>query len=145
MRRHRYDHAFAVAGAEVLDGRVSGDTAGTVYDLRTRIFPYHRDVAHTHGMDLIMYEGGTHVVGVGPAMEDKELDQFFRALNYSAEMGAIYAHLISAWADVTHGPFTVFNDVGYPSKWGSWGLVRYLTDTNPRWETVLRFRSGEDE
>lgn len=142
---HRYDHAFAIAGAELLDGRVTGDTSGTVLDLANKIFPYHRDVARDHGMELIMYEGGTHVVGVGPVLDNEDLDRFFRALNYSEEMGVIYAHLLSSWANVTDGPFNVFNDVGYPSKWGSWGLLRHLSDTNPRSETVLQFRQGTDD
>ena len=30
------------------------------------------------------------------------------------------------------------------SKWGSWGLLRYLSDSNPRWDTVLRLREGPD-
>jgi len=145
VRTHQYDHAFALAGAELLNGRITGETAGTITDLATRIFPYHRDVAQDHGMQLIMYEGGTHVVGVGPVVDDKDLDMFFRALNYSEEMGAIYSHLLSAWARVTDGPFNVFNDVGYPSKSGSWGLVRHLGDTdNPRWNTVLRYRDGDN-
>ena len=144
VTRQQYDHAFALAGAELLDGRITGDTSGTVKDLATRIFPHHRDVARDHGMTLIMYEGGTHVVGIGPVLDDKELDTFFRAFNYSDEMGVIYSHLLTLWADVTDGHFNVFNDVSRLSKWGSWGLLRYLSDSNPRWDTVLSFREGPD-
>ena len=133
-----------LAGAELLDGRVTGETSGTVKDLSNRIFPHHRDVARDHGMTLIMYEGGTHVVGIGPVLDDKELDTFFRAFNYSAEMGIIYSHLLTSWAQVTDGHFNVFNDVSRLSKWGSWGLLRYLSDSNPRWDTVLSFREGPD-
>ena len=137
---HRYDHAFTLAGLELLDGRISGDPRASIADLMTRIFPHHRDVSAAHDLTLIMYEGGTHVVGVGPVVDDTELDMFFRALNYSDEMAAIYSHLISGWAAMTDGPFNVFNDVSRLSKWGSWGVLRHLGDSNPRWDTVVQFR-----
>ncbi len=144
VRAHRYDHAIALAGAELLDGRITGNTDGTVKNLAETIFPHHRAVAQQHGMQLIMYEGGTHVVGVGPVVDDADLDAFFQVLNYSDEMAIVYSHLLSSWSKMTDGHFNVYEDVSRLSKWGSWGLLRYLSDTNPRWDVVLQFREGRD-
>lgn len=33
--------------------------------------------------------------------------------------------------------FNTFVDVSKPSKWGSWGALRYLSDSNPRWDAVV--------
>lgn len=142
VERNRYANAFARAGAEMLDGRISGNPRGSVVDLMNRVLPHHRDVAAERGMDLIMYEGGTHVVGLGEMVNDVEQDLFFRAFNYSDEMGALYTHLIAGWAEITDGPFNIYNDVGAPSKWGSWGGLRHLSDQNPRWDAILQFRAG---
>ena len=142
VARHRYDHAFQLAGAELLDGRITGDPSDTVQDLLTRVLPYHAGVAADHGLSLMMYEGGTHVTGIGPVADQADLDTFFRAFNYSAEMGALYTHLIAGWADITQGPFAPFNDVYAPSRWGSWGGLRYLSDQNPRWDALIGMRDG---
>lgn len=141
---HRYDLAFALAGAEMLDGSISGNPENSIQDLVTRVLPYHREIADRYGMELIMYEGGTHIVGLGPVMDDTEIDAFFRAFNYSEEMGALYTHLLAGWAANTDGPFNIYNDVYRPLKWGSWGALRHLTDENPRWDAIQLFLKGPD-
>ncbi|WP_380218687.1 hypothetical protein [Jhaorihella thermophila] len=87
-----------------------------------------------------MYEGGTHVVGLGAVVEDKELTEFFIGLNYSAEMGELYRELIAGWYAAGGVLFNVFADVAKPGKWGSWGALRYLSDENPRWAAISAFR-----
>lgn len=139
---HRFDHAITLAQEELFDGRHSGDEANSVRDLMTRVLPYHRDVAAMYGLQLVMYEGGTHVVGHGALVDDPALDPFFRAFNYSDEMAVIYAHLLAGWAQITDGPFNIYNDVSRVTKWGSWGALRYLSDANPRWDMILQFRDG---
>jgi hypothetical protein len=42
------------------------------------------------------------------------------------------------WAALSDAPFTAFNDVESPSRWGSWGLLRHLADDNPRWRALAR-------
>ncbi|WP_235003699.1 hypothetical protein [Jhaorihella thermophila] len=140
VEAHRFDVAFALAAAEARDGLASDDPEGTLSDLLTRIFPYHAQVAERHGLDLVMYEGGTHVVGLGAVVEDKELTEFFIGLNYSAEMGELYRELIAGWYAAGGVLFNVFADVAKPGKWGSWGALRYLSDENPRWAAISAFR-----
>ncbi len=140
VEAHRFDVAFALAAAEARDGLASEDPEGTLSDLLTQIFPYHAQVAARHGLDLVMYEGGTHVVGLGPVVEDKELTEFFIRFNYSAEMGELYRELIAGWYAAGGALFNVFADVAKPGKWGSWGALRYLSDENPRWAAISAFR-----
>ncbi len=137
VARHRFDHAIAMAGQELLDGSVSGDTVGSVRALIDETLAHHAAVAREHGLGLVMYEGGTHVV-VSPAQHDEPLlSEFFTALNYSPEMGALYRELIAGWGNLTEAPFNAFEDVSKPTIWGSWGALRHLDDDNPRWQALL--------
>lgn len=136
----RYDHANAVAGQELNDGSVSANTRDTVTDLSDRVFPYHAAVAQAAGLDLIMYEGGSHVVGIGPQVDDERLTAFFHSFNYSAEMGVLYKRLIAGWRAAGGGMFNAYADIYNPTKWGSWGALRHLDDSNPRWDALVAAR-----
>ena len=134
--KHQYDVASVQAAAELSDGLVTGDSTDTLADLLGRVLPYHRAVAEQHGLDLIMYEGGSHVVGIGPMVEDALLTGFFTHFNYTPEMGTLYARLLSGWQDLGGSLFGAYADVAVPGKWGSWGALRSLSDSNPRWAAL---------
>ena len=135
---HRYDLALDRAVAELRNGSSTGAGEDTLEQLLTDTLPYQAAVAARYGLKLAMYEGGTHVVGYGPAVEDAELEAFFTALNYSEGMGGLYADLLAGWARVSDQPFNAFVDVYTPNKWGSWGALRHLWDDNPRWRALAR-------
>jgi hypothetical protein len=136
VERHRYDAASAQAAAELRDGLISGDASDTLSDLIERVLPYHARVARKHDLDLIMYEGGTHVVGIGPVVDDPEITDFFIHFNYTEEMGTLYRDLLNGWSEAGGSLFNVFVDVSAPGKWGSWGALRTLSDSNPRWDVI---------
>lgn len=136
---HRYDAAVAKAGAELRDGSLTGDAGSSVADLLGRMLPYQADVARAHGLELIMYEGGTHVVGLGNWPNDAELTAFFNHLNYTPEMAGLYGTLLAGWKDLGGTAFNAFVDMAGPSKWGSWGALRYPGDENPRWQVLADF------
>jgi Ca2+-binding RTX toxin-like protein len=52
-------------------------------------------------------------------------------------MGELYTQLWSAWSQVSDGPFMQFGDVAAPTKYGSWGLLSALGDSNPRAEALF--------
>ncbi|WP_386625760.1 hypothetical protein [Sulfitobacter geojensis] len=137
---HRFDHATALAERELTDGSVSGNAADTLQDLIGRVWPHHAQVARAQGLDLVMYEGGTHIVGIGGLVEDTALTAFMHHLNYSAEMGRLYAVLLNGWKAVGGQLFNAYSDVYAPTKWGSWGALRYLDDSNPRWDALVDFQ-----
>lgn len=130
--------ALDLAARELRDGSVSGSPEDSLAHLTGTIWPHHAQVARRHGLRLVMYEGGTHVVGLGAQVDDAALTKFFTALNYSPQMGALYAELLRAWAGISDAPFNAFVDVLQPSKWGSWGALRHLGDDNPRWRELAR-------
>ena len=144
VAEHRFDLATALAWAEVRNGQESGDMTDTLAALLGEVLPYHKQVADRHGLDLVMYEGGTHAVGIGPMADDEELTEFLIHFNYSEEMGALYSELIAGWYALGGTLFNAYADVYAPSKWGSWGALRHLTDHNPRWD-ALRGVSGPEQ
>ncbi|MBK6466112.1 MAG: hypothetical protein IPF96_03920 [Rhodobacter sp.] len=142
LAAHRYDLAVDRAVAELRNGLSSGTGEDTLEQLLTDTLPWQAAVAARHGLTLAMYEGGTHVVGYGPAVEDEALAGFFIVLNYSDGMGALYGDLLAGWAGLSDQPFNAFVDVYRPNKWGSWGALRHLGDDNPRWRALARGCDG---
>lgn len=135
--------ALGKALRELDDGRLSGDPSDSLQRLTRELWPYHARVARAHGLDLVIYEGGTHVVEQGEATEDDALTDFFAALNYSEGMGALHARLLDGWRAAGGTLFTAFVDVAGPSRWGSWGALRHLDDDTPRWQALRSFNASD--
>ena len=136
----QYDYATAVAAQELTDGSVSGQNVDTVSDLRARVWPYHARVAQAAGLELIMYEGGSHIVGIGSQVDDARLTDFFQHFNYTPQMGMLYTALLEGWAEAGGSLFNAYADIYVPTKWGSWGALRHLDDSNPRWDALVAGR-----
>lgn len=136
IARHRLDLAVARAAQELRDGSLSGNPEDSLNRLLGEVLPHHAAAARARGLDLVMYEGGSHVVGQGMLVGDAELTDFLIHLNYSPEMGSLYRDLLAGWAGLADAPFNAFVDVSHPSQWGSWGALRHLTDDNPRWQAL---------
>jgi hypothetical protein len=115
---------------------------GSVDTLLHEFWPYHARVARAHDLRLVMYEGGTHLVGQGPVVDDQAITDFLTSYNYSPEMADLYATVMAGWQDAGGTMFNQFVDVAAPSKWGSWGALRHLDDMNPRWATIDAFNAG---
>lgn len=138
VMQHRFDRAVAAVLPEIIDGAVTGDPSDSLDRLLTTVLPHHAKVAEDNGLRLAMYEGGTHVVGYAAQVDDDLLTAFFTHLNYTSEMASLYARLLDEWAELTPEPFNAFVDIAAPSKWGSWGALRHLTDENPRWAVLAK-------
>ena len=109
---------------------------GSLNEMTNSLWPYHADVAARHGMQLVMYEGGTHAAAQWESVENEQLVEFLIGFNYSQEMADLYQEALDAWQGLTDSPFNAFVDVAAPGKWGSWGALRHLDDDNPRWRVL---------
>lgn len=139
VEAHRYDLATKNAAQELRNGAFSGDTSDTLAQRLGETWPYHQKVAARYGLELIVYEGGTHVTPSGAVMNDEALTDFFTHLNYSDAMGELYRELLQGWFDLGGGLFAAYSDVHKPSKWGSWGGLRHLGDSTARWDALLAY------
>ena len=138
IAEHRFDQAVDLAVRELRDGSITGDAEDSLVSL-IELFGYHKSVADAHGLDLVMYEGGTHVVGGGQWVGNELLTEFFTHLNYSAGMGQLYTELLAGWEAAGGTLFNAFVDVSEPSQWGSWGSLRHLQDSTARHDAVVEF------
>ena len=132
----RYDYFIEIAIQEMRDGSVTGDPRGGIQHNRKQ-FEKQAAIAEAHGLDLVMYEGGSHVVGLGNHKNDRELTEFLQALNASDEMGEIYAEVLQMWHDVGGQSFNAFVDVQAHTKFGSWGALEHLGDSSARWDVLM--------
>lgn len=145
MEQHQFDQASEKAGVELSTGAISGEPLDTLDDLLERVWPHHAAIADGYGLQLVMYEGGSHVVGIGAMANNEKLTEFFIHFNYTDHMGTLYERLIAGWDALGGGAFAAYSDVYAPTKWGSWGARRYLTDDNPRWQALAsRAACGEN-
>lgn len=115
---------------------------GSLRELTEEIFPYQAGVARKARLRLIMYEGGTHVTGHGPQVNDERLTDFLTEFNYSPEMAKLYELLLAGWVQAGGTMFNAFVDVAPATKWGSWGALRHLDDQNPRWDMLMAFNAA---
>lgn len=134
---HRFDDVILRAVQDLHDGGLTGHPEGTVQWTIDTLFSHHRKAAARYGLDLVMYEGGSHVVASGAEADDEELTAFLTALHYSPGMGDLYRRLIAGWRRVSDQPFTFYTAIGPPSGYGSWGKLRFLDDRNPRWDAIV--------
>jgi hypothetical protein len=123
------ESAFARLAEEIREG--------SLLRLLDEVLPYHARVAERHGLDLVMYEGGTHVTA--PEIGDPELAAFIQAFNYTPEVAALYEMLLDGWRTAGGTLFNAYVDVARPSRWGSWGALRHPWDENPRWDVLMTY------
>ena len=91
-----------------------------------------RAVCTARGLDMAMYEGGTHLLLSGTYQENTALVNFIIDFSYSANMASIYTQALNYWDTVGDGGFNAFVTISGPSKFGSWGAMRWPGDNNPR-------------
>jgi len=101
-----------------------------------------KEVADKHGLTLVAYEGGQHMVGVGGGENNDAMTRLFHAANAHPRMGRIYQEYFEAWTDAGGDLFCYFSSVGKWSKWGSWGIMQHYDDdpaASPKFMATMRW------
>lgn len=96
---------------------------------------YHLPIAQAAGLNMIMYEGGTHVVTPPNRNSVARWNQLYNDFHYSQQWATLFDDLINAWYGIVGvaGMFNRMNDVTKPGTNQNEGLLRFLGDTNPQW------------
>ena len=108
------------------------------------IYAYHHKVAKEKGLQLIVYEGGSHVMGNGyeKVMHDPEFIKFYIAINRHKNMKNLYLKNFETWKSNGGTLFLHYYDIGEPNKWGSWGAIEYLNQSiTPKLEAIKEFNA----
>ncbi|HEV8692454.1 MAG TPA: hypothetical protein VGQ91_19265 [Ideonella sp.] len=96
--------------------------------------------AAAHGLPLMGYEGGQHLV-MYPGDTDQRWLNLMTAANRDPRMGTAYTRTLADWQAVGGQAYALFNHVYHPSKYGVWGLKETQNgETNPKWQAVLPYR-----
>lgn len=95
------------------------------------------DITEDAGLDLLAYEGGQHLVGLGSVVNNQVINKLFIAANRDPRMGDLYRQYLADWQTLGGDLFVNFSDVKAPSKWGSWGTKENLYQRNsPKWAAI---------
>jgi Ca2+-binding RTX toxin-like protein len=105
----------------------------------------HKTIADQYGMELIAYEGGQHIVGVGGVQGNSEITEFFQRLNRDPRMGELYTEYFDSWKQSGGGLFANFSDVFLSGQWGSWGAKEsWNQGSTPKYDALMNFIDTND-
>ncbi len=102
----------------------------------------HKKIADDFGVQLIAYEGGQHLVGVGPVADDPIVNRLFDAANESPRMRELYFRALSGWKNAGGGVFVHFTSVMRPSRYGRWGARSSMEQSRalaPKYDALMTF------
>jgi hypothetical protein len=106
----------------------------------------YKAIAIARGLDMVMYEGGTHVVRIGftgVPENDTALDNFFIAFNFSDHMTPLYEAIIAQWEALdVKGGFMQFHTIDNPGSWGSWGSLLHLDHSTAKYDVLMEYNNG---
>ena len=110
-----------------------------IENLRTVNYPYFKDVADLYGMDLVMYEGGSHAINPGGTSNSSLVQTLLDDFNSGEEIYDVYDAMFKAWHEFSTFPFNQF--IGISDS--AFGCMAHLNDTSqPRYQAVLDYNDG---
>jgi hypothetical protein len=141
LEQTKYSFFNRVVNEDIADARHTG----MPYSVKKlwAFWQAQKAIADANHLGLIQYEGGNgNEAAFSPILEAKERTrfmEFYKHCNHTTEDAANYIVM-----------FNRFVELGgkYPSKfvearpivyWGAWGGLRYLGDSNPVWDAVVKF------
>lgn len=99
-----------------------------------------RATADAFGLELMAYEGGQHLVGVGTLINDEELTALFNAANRDERMFAVYQDYLAAWRGSGGALFCLWMSMSSFDRFGNWGIQESMDDLdNPKYRAVQAF------
>lgn len=94
-------------------------------------FRANKELADRHGLKLIAYEGGQHMVAfMGDQKAVRAVSHTMHACNRHPRMGELYRQYYDEWAKAGGDLFAVFSSIGAYSNHGAWGLAEFY-DSKP--------------
>lgn len=137
------DQIDSVSVDEILDRADAAMAAQMVDPIRL-----NKAAAGDHGVRLLAYEGGQHLVASTPLYRDNQtLTGKLNAANRSPRMKDLYLRMLNAWFAESNDLFVVFSYVGIYGKWGSWGVLEWQDQdpaSAPKFAAIQQFLSSSE-
>ncbi len=106
-------------------------------------FAEQRAVAAAHGLEMVAYEGGAHLINPFEGALPADIQDFLVALHRRPEMAGLYGQLLQAWKQAGGTVFVNFTDSGQPTPWGFWGTWEtFMQQSSPRAEALRSFQAA---
>ena len=96
----------------------------------------------SRGLDMIAYEGGQHLVGVGINQSNQQLTDLFVSANRNPRMKDLYTTYLNHWKVAGGKLFVNFTSVTPGGKYGSFGMLEYQDQdpsTAPKYQALMEF------
>ena len=115
----------------------TGPLGGALALVNQRVMQYS-DLAGSRGLDLIAYEGGQHMAGVGNVINNQQITNLFVAANRDPRMGDMYSKFLDNWHTSGGGLFMSFTSTGQYGRYGSWGVLENMVQTSsPKLDALI--------
>ncbi len=109
------------------NSQILAELTDELYNTLVPVMAQNVQVANSRGLDLIAYEGGQHLVGVGgSAQSNQQLTDKFVSVNRDPGMYSLYMQFLAAWEASGAEFMTPYSFCGRYTEFGSWGHLEYL-------------------
>lgn len=124
------------SGGLVEEGPAEGALAQSLGWIRD-----HVRLARQHKLELVAYEAGQHLVGVGDVVNNEQLTRLFLQSNRDPRMKQLYDRYLAGWKQAGGGLLMHYLNTGKYGKWGSWGAMEF-PDRNdaPKYQSILEYQ-----
>ena len=130
---------------EISQGGVlaGGHAGGAVQQAFDRVTDYI-ELTRREDLALVAYEGGQHLAPLHNGMENnRAIVDLFIAANRDPRIGQVYQDYLARWQEQVGGLFVHFSDITAPGKWGSWGALESLYQTqSPKYDALMQAIGG---
>jgi len=98
------------------------------------------DMAAKYGLELVAYEGGSSLGGYYGVENNDTITALCMAANRDPRMGQVYEDYLNTWKSYGGGMFIHYLNCLNYTKWGYWGTVERLDQTDtPKFNALQRF------
>jgi hypothetical protein len=137
----KYSYFNRIVNEDIADGRHT-PSAYSVNKLAA-FWQAQMTIANANGLGLIQYEGGNgNVADFSPplVMEERaRFLEFYKQCNHTPEDAANYTAMFNRFIELGGKYPCKFVEAGPVGYFGAWGGLRYLADSNPVWDSVVKF------
>ncbi len=105
----------------------------------------HLRLAAPHGIEVVAYEGGQHLVSHPRNHDHAGIQALFDAANRDPRMGALYTDYLARLEGAGLARFVHFTHCGRFDRWGRWGSMEYLgqpLSRAPKYRALIRHAGG---
>ncbi|MFM2057523.1 MAG: hypothetical protein RLY71_1908 [Pseudomonadota bacterium] len=121
-------------------GQFTDSPAGGAIASAQRALDLSVTTARDRGLQTVNYEGGQHLVGIGPMVNNPAIVNLFSNANRDSRMGTAYTQYLTMLKGSGVSLFNQWTSVGTYSTFGNWGLLEARDQAHsPKYDAMTNF------